>query len=166
MPLLKDGKEITDIWVFVEDEAELSPGGCFTVSLGRFLSEHDMLLARNEDVGVRLGPADDPELLRPFLDKLNLVEVEFPKYTDGRGYSVANLLRRRLGYEGELRAVGQVLRDQLGFMVRAGFDQIAFDAEGAEEKHADAVKEFSEVYQANADGRATIFERRHGASGQ
>lgn len=166
MPLLKDGKEITDIWVFVDDEAELSPGGCFTVSLGRFLSEHDMLLARNEDVGVRLGPADDPDLLKPFLDKLNLVEVEFPKYTDGRGYSIANLLRRRLGYEGEMRAVGQVLRDQLGFMVRAGFDQIAFEADGAEAKYAEAVREFSDVYQANADGRATIFERRHGAGGE
>ena len=166
MPLLKDGKEITDIWAFVEDEAELSPGGCFTVTLGRFMSEHDMLLARNEDVGVRLGPADDPELLKPFLDRINLVEVEFPKYTDGRGYSIANLLRRRLGYEGEMRAVGQVLRDQLGFMQRAGFDQVVFDAEDAEAKYADAVKEFSAVYQAGADDRPTIFERRHGAGGQ
>lgn len=164
MPLLKDGKEITDIWVFVEDEAELSPGGCFTVSLGRFLSEHDMLLARNEDVGVRLGPADDPELLKPFLGQINLVEVEFPKYTDGRGYSIANLLRRRLGYEGELRAVGEVLRDQLGFMQRAGFDQVELQADNAEQKYAAATSEFSEVYQATADDRATIFERRHGVS--
>ncbi len=166
MPLLKDGKEIADVWAFVEDEAELSPGGCFTVSLGRFLSEQDMLLARNEDVGVRLGPADDPELLKPVLDKLNLIEVAFPKYTDGRGYSIANLLRRRLGYEGELRAVGEVLRDQLGFMTRAGFDQIVFDADDAEAKYAAATGEFTDVYQANADGRATIFERRHGSSGQ
>lgn len=166
MPLLKDGKEITDVWAFVEDEAELSPGGCFTVSLGRFLSEQDMLLARNEDVGVRLGPADDPELLKPFLDRLNLIEVEFPKYTDGRGYSIANLLRRRLGYERELRAVGEVLRDQLGFMQRAGFDQVMFDADDAEATYAAAVGEFGGVYQANADGRATIFERRHGGGGQ
>ncbi len=166
MPLLKDGKEITDIWVFVEDEAELSPGGCFTVSLGRFLSEQDMLLARNEDVGVRLGPADDPELLKPVLDRLNLIEIEFPKYTDGRGYSIANLLRRRLGYEGELRAVGEVLRDQLFFMQRAGFDQVLMEAEDAEAKYAAATSEFTEVYQANADDRATIFERRHGVREQ
>lgn len=162
MPLLKDGKVVADVWTFVEDDAELSPGGCFTVSLGRFVADQDTLLARNEDVGVRLGPADDPELLKPVLDSLNLIEVDFPKYTDGRGYSIANLLRRRLGYQGELRAVGEVLRDQLGFMLRAGFDQVVFDADDAEATYAAATAEFAGVYQANADGQTTIFELRHG----
>jgi uncharacterized protein (DUF934 family) len=161
MPLLKDGKVLDDVWAFVEDGHELSPGGCVSVSLGRFLSERDELLVRNEAVGVRLQPADDPGLLAPYLDRLRLIEVAFPKYTDGRGYSIAQLLRRRHGYAGEMRAVGQVLHDQLGYMKRAGFDAMVFDSPRAEAIYAEAVAEFSEVYQATADGRDTVFVKRH-----
>jgi uncharacterized protein (DUF934 family) len=165
MPLLKNGAVIDEIWAHVEDGHELSPGGCFTVSLGRFLSEHDILLARNEAVGVRLGPTDDPALLADHLSRLHLIEVSFPKYTDGRGYSTAQLLRRRLGYTGELRAVGHVLRDQLGYMVRAGFDAMIYDSKTPEADFTAANAEFSEVYQATADGRETVFEKRHKAGG-
>ena len=75
MPLLKDGKIVDDVWAFVEDGHELSPGGCIIVSLGRFLSEHDQLLARNRSIGVRLTNTDDPALLVPFLDQLHVVEL-------------------------------------------------------------------------------------------
>lgn len=161
MPLLKDGKVADDIWAFVEDGVELSPGGCISVSLGRFLSEHDILLGRNEAIGVRLQPADDPHLLEPFLDRLQLIEVVFPRYTDGRGYSIAQLLRRRLGYAGELRATGHVLRDQLGFMVRAGFDAMLMARPDAEEAFEAAAAEFTEFYQPAADTRETVFVKRH-----
>lgn len=166
MPLLKGGKEVDDIWAFVEDGHELSPGGCMSVSLARFLSEHDVLLARNEAIGVRLQPNEDPGLLAPHLDHLHLIEVAFPKYTDGRGYSQAQLLRRRYGYTGEVRAIGHVLHDQLGLMVRAGIDAMVFESERAEAIYAEAVGELSEVYQASADGRDTVFVKRHQKPGE
>ena len=162
MPLLKEGVEVDDVWAFVEDGVELSPGGCISVSLGRFLSEHDLLLSRNRAIGVRLQPSDDPQLLAPFIDRLRLIEVHFPRYTDGRGFSIAQLLRRRLGYAGELRAIGHVLRDQLGFMVRCGFDAMWMERADAAAAYAAALSEFSDHYQTAADGAASVFEKRHG----
>jgi uncharacterized protein (DUF934 family) len=165
MPLLKNGKAVDDVWAFVEDGRELSPGGCLTVSLGRFLSEHDQLLARNEAIGVRLAVGDDPALLAPHLDKLHLIEVQFPKYTDGRAFSQAQLLRRRYGYAGEIRATGQVLRDQILRMVRCGIDAIVIDEPDAERVYQESATELSEAYQASSDGAATIFQKRHRAAG-
>ena len=165
MPLIKNGKVADDVWAFVEDEHELSPGGCVTVSLGRFLSEHDQLLHRNRSIGVRLNVSDDPGLLAPFLDQLHVIELQFPKYTDGRALSQSQLLRRRYGYKGEIRAVGQVLRDQLRLMIRAGFDAMVLP-ESETGKDAEAVyefsaQEFSEFYQAASDTSDTIFLKRH-----
>lgn len=161
MPLLKGGKVVDDIWAHVEDGHELSPGGCFTVSLGRFLSEHDQLLARNRSIGVRLAVSDDPALLEPHLDRLHLIELSFPKYTDGRAFSQAQLLRRRYGYKGEVRAIGQVLRDQLRLMIRAGFDAMIIDEADAEAVYDFSAHEFSEFYQAASDTSETIFMKRH-----
>lgn len=163
MPLLKDGKIVDDIWAFVEDGHELSPGGCIVVTLGRFLSEHDQLLARNRSIGVRLANTDDPKLLEPFLEQLHLIEVQFPKYTDGRAFSQAQLLRRRYGYKGEIRATGQVLRDQLRLMIRAGIDAIVFDDPNAEAVYAASSHELSEFYQAAADTSDSIFVKRQRA---
>ncbi len=164
MPLLKDGKVVDDVWAFVEDGHELSPGGCIVVSLGRFLSEHDQLLARNRSIGVRLTNTDDPALLVPFLDQLHLIELQFPKYTDGRAFTQSQLLRRRLGYKGEIRATGQVLRDQLRLMIRSGFDAIVLpEAEvgsNAEGVYDFSAHEFSEFYQAASDTSDTIFLKR------
>jgi uncharacterized protein (DUF934 family) len=163
MPLLKDGKVVDDVWAFVEDGHELSPGGCIVVSLGRFLSEHDQLLARNRSIGVRLQNTDDPALLKPFLEQIHLIEVSFPKYTDGRALSQAQLLRRRHGYAGEIRATGQVLRDQLRLMIRSGIDAVVIDQADAEAVYAFSSHEFSEFYQAAADQSVSIFEKRHKA---
>jgi len=164
MPLLKDGKIVDDVWAFVEDGHELSPGGCIVVSLGRFLSEHDQLLARNQSIGVRLAVSDDPALLAPFLEQLHLIELQFPKYTDGRAFSQSQLLRRRYSYKGEIRATGQVLRDQLRLMIRSGFDAMIIP-EGELGADAEAVfdisaHEFSEFYQAASDTTDTIFMKR------
>jgi uncharacterized protein (DUF934 family) len=160
MPLIKNGEVVDDVWAFVEDGHELSPGGCITVSLGRFLSEHDQLLHRNRSIGVRLNVSDDPALLAPFLDQIHLVELQFPKYTDGRAFSQAQLLRRRYGYKGEIRAVGQVLRDQLRLMIRSGFDAMVIDEADAEAVYDFSAHEFSEFYQAATDTSDTIFLKR------
>jgi uncharacterized protein (DUF934 family) len=161
MPLLKNGKVADDVWAFVDDGHELSPGGCVVVSLGRFLSEHAQLLARNRSIGVRLAVSDDPALLLPFLDQLHLIELQFPKYTDGRALSQAQLLRRRFGYRGEVRAIGQILRDQLRLMIRAGFDAMVIDEAEAEAIYAFSHSELSEFYQASSDTSDTIFVKRH-----
>lgn len=168
MPLLKGGKRVEGVRAFVEDGEPLPASGDYIVSAQRFVAEKDALLAHNPPIAVRLGPADDPMVLADHLDRINLIEVAFPKYTDGRGYSIAGLLRRRLGYKGELRAVGQVLHDQLNLMVRAGFDAMILDASALgdadpEAVYRDALGFFSEVYQASADSRETVFAKRHRA---
>src|SRR5262249_33048248 len=161
MPLLKSGKVVDDVWAFVEDGHELSPGGCISVSLGRFLSEHDQLLHRNRSIGVRLNVGDDPGLLAPYLDQIHLIELQFPKYTDGRAFSQSQLLRRRYGYKGEIRAIGQVLRDQLRLMIRSGFDAMVIDEADAEAVYDFSEHEFSEFYQSASDRSDTIFQKRH-----
>jgi uncharacterized protein (DUF934 family) len=160
MPLVKNGTEIDNIWAHVPDEGELSPGGCITVSLARFRSEQDLLLARNTDIGVRLEPGDDPHELVEHLDRLQLIEISFPKYTDGRGYSQAQLLRRRFGYTGELRAVGHVLRDQIFYMNRSGFDAYETDRADLHEV-LNALNEYSEVYQPAVGERTPVYRKRH-----
>ncbi len=110
---------------------------------------------------IRLLPDDDPLRLEPYLDKLEVIEISFPKYTDGRGYSQAQLLRRRLGYRGELRAVGDVLRDQLLFMYRSGFDAFEVDRADAVEAFEAALKEYSVFNQPAADDQMGVFARRH-----
>lgn len=168
MPLLKGGKIVDDVWAFVEDGHELSTGGCVMVSLARYLSEHAQLAARNEATGVRLANTDDPALLAPHLAHIHLIELEFPKYTDGRAFSQAQLLRRRLGYCGEIRARGQVLRDQLRLMIRCGFDAMQVEdpevIADPEAVHDFSEHEFSDVYQSAADRRDTIFLKRHAKS--
>lgn len=160
MPLIKDGRESDNIWSNLDDERQDIAGSHVTVSLARFLrhkAEHDL---PNVTLGVRLAPEDDPALLRPFLDDLILIEVSFPKYTDGRGYSQAQLLRRRYGYRGELRAVGHVLRDQILYMNRSGFD--AFETSRADLSQVlAALTEYSAYYQPAADRAPSIFARRH-----
>lgn len=160
MPLIKDRTEIEDTWSFVEDGTDLPSSGCVTVPLATLTEQADALLARNQQIGVRLSPADDPHDLAPYLDRIALIEIDFPKYVDGRGYSQAQLLRRRLGYTGELRAVGHVLRDQILYMNRSGFD--AYQTTRADLANVlKALDEYSAVYQPAADGQQSVFSRRH-----
>jgi uncharacterized protein (DUF934 family) len=111
---------------------------------------------------VRIEPGDDARVLLPFLERLALVEVNFPSFGDGRGYSAARILREA-GYTGELRAVGQVLIDQLSHMRRCGFDSFAPDQRLDEEDAARAFATWENVYQRAADARRTIADKRHEA---
>lgn len=164
MPLIKDGAVHDDAYTHAGAEEDL-PDGPVTVPLARFLQAPDRLLTRNTAAGVRLEPEDDPTPLEPHLDRLSLITITFPKYTDGRGYSQAQLLRRRMGYRGELRAIGHVLRDQILYMHRSGFD--AFETERADLPTLQAaLNEFSAYYQPAADGARTIFAARHDGASQ
>jgi uncharacterized protein (DUF934 family) len=109
---------------------------------------------------VRLEPGDDARDLLPFLDRLKLVEVNFPAFTDGRGYSSARILREA-GFSGELRAVGAVFVDQLSHLRRCGFDSIASDHPLDPADAEAAFGRWPEVYQATGDGRRPIWAKRH-----
>ena len=159
MPLIKKGQETADDWPFAETFSELSDGKS-VLPMGEFLANIAAISARNTAIGVRLMPEDDPSDLAGHLDKIGLIEISFPKYTDGRGYSQAQLLRRRHGYTGELRAVGHVLRDQILYMNRSGFD--AYQTSRADLSDVlEALSEYSAFYQPAADGHASVFARRH-----
>ena len=122
MPLVKDGKIVADAFVHVADDAEIPADGAVLIPAARFLENPDALLQRNGQTGVIWPNNRDVDDLVPYLDRLAVVALVFPTFRDGRAYSQARLLRERYGYRGELRATGQVLRDQFVFMLRAGFD--------------------------------------------
>lgn len=121
----------------------------------------DAFLGQSNATAVRIEPGDDARALLPHLDRIRLVEVSFPTFRDGRGYSAARILREH-GYRGELRAEGDVLVDQLPFMRRCGFDSFApatpLDAAVVER----ALARYDHVYQPAADGRVPVWTLRHG----
>lgn len=151
-----------DAFVLLDDETA-DPGGDILVSLARYLSEGEALVSgRKGRLGVLLRPEDEVEALEARLAGVDMVAVDFPKFRDGRGFTAARLLRSRLGFRGEVRAVGDVLRDQAGFMVRCGFDAfIPADGSGPAE-WAEAAGRHRHVYQRAADGRAPAFVERRG----
>lgn len=118
------------------------------------------LLERAGRTGALLEPHEDPAALADDLERLSLVAVRFPKFGDGRGYSSARLLRERYGYRGELRAVGDVLRDQLLFLKRSGFDSFELRDDQDADEALGAFAELSEQYQASHDQPQPLFRRR------
>lgn len=110
---------------------------------------------------VRIEPGEDVRQLLPFLDRLTLVQVRFPGYRDGRGYSAARILREA-GYTGTLQAAGDVLVDQINYMLRCGFDDFAPDAALDPKVVEKLTNIYPEVYQRAADGKVPIWKLRHG----
>jgi len=160
MPLVKGGKITGDAFVHVEDGAELPPNGGVLVSAKRLLENPEQLFKRDGKVGVIWPNNRDVEELVPYLDGLAAVALVFPSFRDGRAYSQARLLRERFLYRGELRATGQVLRDQFVFMLRAGFDAFDVKKQSDAEAFAQTVKRYSVFYQPTGDGRITALHRR------
>jgi uncharacterized protein (DUF934 family) len=138
------------------------PQGDVIISLTRFQAEGERLLSEGRKVGVRLESHEEVEALAYDLPRIAVVALNFPKFGDGRAYSYARLLRERLGFKGEVRAVGDVLREQAGFMVRCGFD--AFEpADGSTpEIWERATQRFRHVYQRGADQRPPAYVERGG----
>ena len=160
MPLVKNGKVAADIFVHVPDDADLPEGGALLVSAARFLEDPEGLLARTEILGVIWPNNRDIDDLVPYLERLAVVALVFPTFRDGRAYSQARLLRERYLYRGELRATGQVLRDQFVFMLRAGFDAFEVKKQADAEAFALTVHRYSVFYQPTGDGRITALHRR------
>ncbi len=161
MPLLKEGEIVADPWVAVDDDADIPAAIPIIVSQERWLARANELAGRNAPIGIRLKSHQAPSTIADDLHRFSLVALEFPHFKDGRAYSYARILRERYGFEGEIRAVGNVLRDQHLFMIRCGFD--AFEVRDGENpaewrKHAEA---FSVFYQPATDRRPTALELRH-----
>jgi len=148
-----------------DDEAPSAGSGAVILSFARFQREGEAWLSQGVRVGVRLEPDQPVEGLAYDLPRLALVALAFPKFRDGRAYSAASLLRERYKFAGEVRAVGDVLRDQALLMLRCGFD--AFEpADGATvDDWSKALHRFRHVYQAAADRRQPAFAERAAASG-
>ncbi|GIX22129.1 MAG: hypothetical protein KatS3mg121_0912 [Gammaproteobacteria bacterium] len=159
--LIKDRRPVAeDPWHSLgADEPPPEPERAVIVPAERFEAERALWLARPGSLGVRIGPHCGLEPVLDVLDRLALIAIEFPTFRDGRGYSYARLLRERHRFQGELRAVGDVLRDQLFFMARCGFD--AFELAPGQDVEAAlaAFEDFPYTYQPAADGPATAWAR-------
>ena len=159
--LIKSSAFISDTYAQVGDDAAL-PEGPVLVSLARFEKEREALLARNTPVGVLLQSDQSPEKLGDDVTRLSLVALDFPKFRDGRAFSWARMLRTRLGFTGEIRAVGDFLYDQISYQHRVGFDSWLVPDTFRLEDFTKALGEMTNVYQPSADGKKTIRELRAG----
>ncbi len=166
MPMLirwRNGAAVAgpDPFTTLEDDAPV-PAGDVIVSIDRFQADGERLLGEGRRVGVRVLAEEAVEALAYDLPRIAAVALEFPRFRDGRPFSAARLLRERLGFSREVRAVGDVLREQAGFMVRCGFDAFA-PADGATaEQWTRAASRFRHVYQRAADDREPAFAGRGG----
>jgi len=160
--LIKSGAYAQDTYARVADDAPL-PEGPVLVSLARFRREREALLARNTPVGIQLQSSENPETLGADVHHFALIALEFPKFRDGRAFSWARMLRTRLGYEGEIRAVGDFLYDQVNYQHRVGFDAWEVPDHFTIEMFNRALTEMTYVYQPSTDGRTTIRQLRAAA---
>lgn len=160
MPLIKGNAFVENTFAHVAD-GETLPDGAIVVSLKRWQSERETLAARNAPLGVRLSSDQSPEALGADVNHFALIELEFPKFRDGRGYSWARILRQRLGFTGEIRAVGDVLRDQWLFMSRCGVDAFEVRPGTRLEDFRAALAEQTVYYQPASDRIHNILDLRH-----
>lgn len=168
--IIKHQSVIEDDWKVLrlaENETPLSvrlPVGPLLVPVAVWRARRAELIAREYEhgwpLGVWLAAEEGPESIAADLDDFTVIGVDFPKFSDGRGYSAARLLRERHGYRGELRAIGDVLRDQLFYLQRCGFDAFALRSDQDRGEALAGLKDFDEAYQAAADQPLPLFRRR------
>jgi uncharacterized protein (DUF934 family) len=147
-------------FTLLEDDEALPAEGGVTVSFTRFRKERDLLLARADPLGLRLEASETPESVGADVYRFALIVLNVPYFRDGRAFSWARLLRTRLGYQGEIRVTGHVLKDQIAFYMRVGVDSFELPRPVTEAEIEAARAEISHVYQHSVDGRATIWDLR------
>jgi uncharacterized protein (DUF934 family) len=158
--IIKDLRIIADECQHLADEAALPVQGRFTVSLVRWRKERETLAGSAGRLGVRIPNTEDIDALWPELAGVAMIVLEFPKFGDGRAFSQASVLRRHLGFNGEIRATGDVLRDQMLYMRRCGIDVFEPREDRSIEDALKAFSEYSEYYQAASDTGSAIHLRR------
>ena len=152
--LTAGGAWIADHWRVVRD-IDQTDHALVLLPLASYLQRAQRLTQ-----GVWLAPTDDPLALLPHLPTMPLIAIDFPVFTDGRGYSIASTLRNRYRYDGDLRAIGDVLIDQLFVLRRVGFSSFVLRADQDRDRAIDALRTFSEAYQSSADQPLPAFRRR------
>ncbi|HJP04250.1 MAG: oxidoreductase [Chromatiales bacterium] len=162
MALFNEGGLAEDLFSDVSIGDELPAKGTLIVSLNQWRENRDKLIGRSEPLGIRLKSDEKPEEISADLRHFSVIALEFPAFRDGRAYSYARLLRERYGYTGELRAVGDVLLEQLHFMHRVGFNAFSITDDDAMRAWEIAAADFSVWYQPTGDGRASVMALRHG----
>ncbi len=166
MMMIKNKAVVSDDWVVLRLnenetlETVAVAAGKIIVPLKVWLAQRDQLQGRAE-LGVWLNSDERPEALQGDVEKFAVIAVNFPKFSDGRGYSIAYNLRMRLGYSGELRAIGDVLRDQLFYMQRVGFDAFATRPDRDIHEALKGLSDFSETYQISVAQKMPLFRRVH-----
>ena len=165
--LIKDRALVDDAWTLLRDAdalAHVPDGVPVIVPLALWRERRAALCARG-DVGVWLKPDDDPEALADDLRLVPLIAVDFPQFTDGRGYSSARLLREKYNFSGELRAIGDILRDQLYYLEASGFNAFAVRADRDAGQALAGLDDFSDNYQATVTRPEPLYRRRTLARG-
>jgi uncharacterized protein (DUF934 family) len=160
MRLIKHGKIVEDRYVRVLDDAALPDGAPVIVPAARFLADADEILRREAPVGVLWPNNRRVAELAPHVDRLAVIVLTFPTFKDGRAYSQARLLRERYCFRGELRATGQILRDQFLFLVRAGFDALEVLKPADADAFAATLARYSVFYQVAGKGPPSAAHRR------
>lgn len=164
MKIIKNKTVVEDDWRVLRPEDQetaesvVVPEGKVIVPLKVWLAQRNTLQQRS-DIGVWFASDERPEDLKPDVQRLPVIAVDFPKFSDGRGYSIAYNLRARLGFAGELRAIGDVLRDQLFYMQRVGFDTFEPRPDRDINEALKGFADFSEVYQTSYDQNTPLFRR-------
>ena len=160
--IIKQRELVEDSWLLLDQEAigALPFGGDVIVPLALWKSERETLSFRLGRIGVWLDADADPAAIAQDFARVGVIAVRFASFTDGRGYSLARLLRERYGYRGELRAIGDVLRDQVYYLSRCGFDAFALRADQDAPLALAALDDFSEAYQASVERPEPLFRRR------
>jgi len=174
--LIRNRRLATDSWQPLDEPAawlavgedgfvpDFPAAGGLIVPLALWRLRREDLLDRREPVGVRLDANEGAETIAADLEHLALVAVHFPRFSDGRGLSTARLLRERYGYEGEVRAIGDVLRDQLPFLERCGFDAFVLREDQGPAAALAAFAELSDAYQGTVTEPLPLFRRRLAAT--
>ena len=164
--IIKNGQIIDDAWLVLKLSEEQAPESVSLpeaptlLPLAVWLARKDEILARKQPVAIWLDSNEGPETIANDLKHFTIIGVNFPKFADGRGYSIARLLRERFAYTGEIRALGDVLQDQLFLLKRCGFDAFALRADKDIEAALAGFTVFSESYQAAIDQPQPLFRRR------
>jgi len=160
MPLIRNGQLVEDRYVRVLDDTPLADGVPVIVPAARFLADADDILRRETPTGVLWPNNRRVAELAAYVDRLALIVLMFPTFKDGRAYSQARQLRERYAFHGELRATGQILRDQFLFMIRAGFDALEVVKNSDADAYAAVLKRYSVFYQVAGEGGSTAARRR------
>lgn len=162
--IIKDKVIVKDDWTLLRLEEGVAPETVAVPAVKTIVpltvwEAQRARLKERSDIGVWIASHERPEVLKDDISKLSLIAVDFPKFSDGRGYSIAYNLRMRLGFTGELRAIGDVLRDQMFYMQRVGFNAFATREDRSIQEALKGLFDFSESYQAAWDQKSPLFRR-------